>query len=216
MNFKPNRTRRGIIFSHMTYVFALDWHSGFALLQSAMHETWSCKYASSMKGDLRYTPTDCFETFPFPATIESLENIGQRYHDHRQQIMLSRREGLTKIYHRFHASTEESSDIQQLREMHIEMDQRVAEAYGWRYLDLGHGFHQTKQGVRFTISEAARVEVLDRLLALNHEQYEEEVKQGLHVKRKKNKGAFGKRAAKKINDQGKGESAANEQAALFE
>ncbi len=109
--------------------------------------------------------------------------------------MLSRQEGLTKIYHRFHASTEKSMDIQQLREMQIELDQHVITAYGWRDLDLGHGFHQTNQGVRFTISEAARVEVLDRLLALNHERYAEEEKLGLHEKGKKKKGA--KKSAKR-------------------
>ena len=47
----------------------------------------------------------------------------------------------------------------------------VAAAYDWTGLDLGHGFHQTKQGIRYTISEAARRNVLDRLLALNHERY---------------------------------------------
>ena len=44
----------------------------------------------------------------------------------------------------------------------------------WSDLDLGHGFHQTKQGIRYTISEVARREVLDRLLALNHERYAQE------------------------------------------
>ena len=33
------------------------------------------------------------------------------------------------------------------------MDQAVAAAYGWNDLDLGHGFHETKQGVRYTFSE---------------------------------------------------------------
>ena len=28
-------------------------------------------FASSMKDDLRYTPSDCFETFPFPPDFES-------------------------------------------------------------------------------------------------------------------------------------------------
>jgi hypothetical protein len=51
------------------------------------------------------------------------------------------------------------------------MDYAVAAAYGWTDLDLGHGFHETKQGIRYTISEAARRAVLDRLLALNHERY---------------------------------------------
>ena len=51
------------------------------------------------------------------------------------------------------------------------MDHAVAAAYGWTDLNLGHGFHQTKQGIRYTISDAARPTVLDRLLALNHERY---------------------------------------------
>ena len=64
------------------------------------------------------------------------------------------------------------------------MDNAVAAAYGWSDLDLGHGFHETKQGIRFTISESARREVLARLLKLNHERYAEEVAQGLHDKKK--------------------------------
>src|SRR5207244_2243199 len=64
-----------------------------------------------------------------------------------------------------------------------EMDKAVAAAYDWDDLALGHGFHETKQGLRFTISEPARREVLARLLKLNHERYAEEVAQGLHDKK---------------------------------
>jgi hypothetical protein len=63
-------------------------------------------------------------------------------------------------------------------------------------LDLGHGFHETKQGIRFTISEPARREVLARLLKLNHERYAEEVAQGLHEKKRGAKGV-GRGARKK-------------------
>ena len=45
---------------------------------------------------------------------------------------------------------------------------------------MGHGFYETRQGIRFTISPQARVDVLDKLLALNHYRYEQEVEQGLH------------------------------------
>jgi hypothetical protein len=69
------------------------------------------------------------------------------------------------------------------------MAQAVAAAYGWQDLDLGHGFHETAQGVRYTISAAARREVLGRLLRLNHERYEEEVRMGLHEKKGIAKGA---------------------------
>jgi hypothetical protein len=169
-----------IVFSHATYVFALSSPAYFACLQSAMHEAWARQYASSMKGDLRYTPSDCFETFPFPSSIDELEPSGERYHTRRQQIMVTRQEGLTKTYNRFHDPNETSADIQKLRELHVEMDRSVAAAYGWSDFNLDHDFHETKLGVRYTISEDARREVLARLLKLNHQRYAEEVKQGLH------------------------------------
>jgi hypothetical protein len=149
-----------------------------------------------MRKDINYSPSDCFETFPFPLDLHDLESIGERYYAHRQRIMQSRQEGLTKTYNRFHNPDEEAEDIERLRELHVEMDEAVADAYGWDDLDLEHGFHETKQGVRFTISEEARREVLDRLLLLNHERYAEEVAQGLHDKKAK-KGKGKKRGSKK-------------------
>ena len=116
-----------------------------------------------------------------------LASIGSDYYGYRRQIMLSRQEGLTKTYNRFHNPDEPAADIQKLRDLHVEMDKAVATAYGWSDLDLGHGFHETKQGTRFTISESARREVLARLLKLNHERYAEEVAQGLHDKKGKAK-----------------------------
>ena len=85
-------------------------------------------------------------------------------------------------------------DIVRLRALHVEMDQAVAAAYGWSDLNLGHGFHETKQGVRYTLSDSARRAVLDRLLSLNHQRHEQEVEAGLHDK--KSKGS-GKRASSK-------------------
>ena len=91
------------------------------------------------------------------------------------RIMQTRREGLTATYNRFHSPNDRAADIQTLRDLHVEMDCVVAAAYGWQNLQLDHGFHDTKQGVRFTVSEAARRELLDRLLALNHQRHREEV-----------------------------------------
>lgn len=123
---------------------------------------------------------------------EQLETIGEQYHAHRKQVMLARQEGLTKTYNRFHNPDETAEDIATLRQLHTEMDAEVAAVYGWHDLDLGHGFHETKQGTRYTISEAARRELLDRLLALNHARYAEEVAAGLHDKgAKKGKGKKG-------------------------
>jgi len=73
---------------------------------------------------------------------------------------------LTDIYNSFHDPSEKSAEIAHLRALHVEMDQAVTAAYDWCGLELGHGFHETKQGLRYTISEDARREVLDRLLVL--------------------------------------------------
>jgi hypothetical protein len=56
------------------------------------------------------------------------------------------------------------------------------------------------RGHRFTLSEAARREVLDPLLALGHERSAEEVNQGLHAKKKPAK--KGGTRKKKATDQG--------------
>jgi len=100
------------------------------------------------------------------------------------------------------------------------MDHAVAAAYGWTDLDLGHDFHQTNQGLRFTVSEPARQEVLDRLLELNHARYEEEVKQGLHPKAGKaktmsRKRVAGKKKAAAAVGGGKGKKGAKDQGRLF-
>ncbi len=140
-------------------------------MQGTFHGDWYRTFGSTLETRLRYTPSDCFETFPFPSELTPLEAIGERYHAHRKEIMAARREGLTATYNRFHSPHEVSTDIATLRKLHVEMDYAVAAAYGWTDLDLGHGFYETKQGTRYTISEAARREVLDRLLELNHQRH---------------------------------------------
>lgn len=92
-------------------------------------------------------------------------------------MMQSQGNGINELYNSFHAKDTSSEDIQSLRRLHVEMDRAVATAYGWTDLSLDHGFHETKQGTRFTISESARREVLARLLKLNHERYQEETRQ---------------------------------------
>lgn len=86
--------------------------------------------------------------------------------------------------------------IEELRRLHVEMDHAVLEAYGWhedsekwgKAIALKHDFYEVdylpeNDRVRFTIHPNARKEVLKRLLLLNHERYEEEIKQGLHKKK---------------------------------
>jgi hypothetical protein len=123
---------------------------------------------------IRYTPTDAIETFSFPYEDRSVSEIGESVYNARKRVMRERKEGLTKLYNRINDPDEAAKDIRDLRTLHVELDRAVAAAYGWFDLEMGHGFNEAKQGIRYTISEAARREVLDRLLALNHQRYAEE------------------------------------------
>jgi len=173
----------GHVFADKVVVFALKDSAAFGVLNSCFHTEWAEKTSSRLKDDPNYNLAKTFESFPFPEKLSDLNDLADQTHEHRHQLMLARREGLTRTYNRFHDRGEASEDIARLRALQVEMDQAVAAAYGWRDLDLGHGFHATKQGERYTISESARRTVLDRLLQLNHQRYEEEVKAGLHEKK---------------------------------
>ena len=151
----------------------------FAALQSTFHSEWVSMYSSKMGLTLRYTPSDCVQTFPLPTILDSLAIVGINYYDYRKQIMLKRWEGLTKIYNRFNNSEETSTDIDQLRKLHMVIDRAVADAYGWGDLKLDYNYNKTPQGVRFSLNEATRREVLSRLLQLNYQRHEEEVRAGL-------------------------------------
>lgn len=41
----------------------------FGILHSRLHELWSLRLGTSLEDRPRYTPTTCFETFPFPAHL---------------------------------------------------------------------------------------------------------------------------------------------------
>ena len=58
-----------MVYAHVEYRLAPFYlrNAAFAFLQSAPPRNLGvASSASSLKIDLRYTPSDCFETFPFP------------------------------------------------------------------------------------------------------------------------------------------------------
>jgi type II restriction/modification system DNA methylase subunit YeeA len=58
------------------FVFARDDDYFFGVLHSRFHEIWALKLGTRLETRPRYTPTTCFETFPFPAaTTEQEETI---------------------------------------------------------------------------------------------------------------------------------------------
>ncbi|WJK41579.1 hypothetical protein O7608_03890 [Solwaraspora sp. WMMA2056] len=177
----PITVPTGQVFSHMLGVFATDRFAHLALLSSKFHFSWwTTKGESSLRNDARYTPSDGFETFPQPELTDRMDRVGDELDSYRRSVMLGRELGLTKLYNLVHDERVASADIRRLREIHVEIDKAVAEAYGWSDLRLNHGFHETRQGTRYTIDPAMQVEILDRLLELNHKRYDEENRKGLH------------------------------------
>jgi hypothetical protein len=164
----------GCVWTHSLFVFAYDDDFHFGLLSSAFHWWWTAKYASTMRADIRYTPTDVFETFPQPEYSVSVELAGRNLDEHRRALMIRRSGGLTKTYNRVCDPDDHSDGIDELRRLHVELDRAVANAYGWSDLALDHGFQATRFGVRYTVGPAMQAEILDRLLELNHHRYARE------------------------------------------
>jgi hypothetical protein len=185
------------VFSHALYVFTTDRYDLYAVVQSTLHEVWARKYSGALETRLRYSPSDCFETFPFPEGLwqtanPALADLGERYHEHRRALMRQLWLGLTDVYNLFHSrdltpaqvgkvskkSAEEAEagyqGILELRRLHRELDIAIRDAYGWSDLNLGHDFIEVEtlpenDRVRYTLSPAARKEVLKRLLDINHQ-----------------------------------------------
>ena len=167
----PVRVPTEQVLSHKLAVFACDEYALEAVLSSSLHTSWVFRYTSTMRTDINYSPSDVFETFPRPESSEALDAIGRTLDTERREIMLRRGLGLTKLYNLVNdpgLTGGADPDIDRMREIHRELDRIVATAYGWDDIPLDHGFHTYRKMTRWTISTAARVELLDRLLEENH------------------------------------------------
>jgi hypothetical protein len=166
------------VLSHKLGVFALEGADQLALLSSSIHSSWAWRNSSTMKTDLNYSPSDVYETLPRPESTVGMDAAGRALDTTRSGIMHDRQVGLTKLYNLVHDAAISDSDIQSLRDLHEDVDQAVLAAYDWADLDPGYGFHQTRQGSRYTISPAVQIEILDRLLELNHSRHAQETPPG--------------------------------------
>ena len=183
----------GMVYAEATVIFPFNTFAAFCGLQSRPHEIWARFLGSSMKDDLRYTPSDCFETFPFPngwSTHPDLDRIGTDYYQFRASLMVRHDEGLTKTYNRFHNPDEIAPDIARLRDLHAAMDRAVLDAYGWTdiptvcefLLDYdidGEEWGNRKKPYRYRWPDEVRDEVLARLLELNAVRANEEALAGV-------------------------------------
>jgi hypothetical protein len=158
-----------IVFSHAISIIATNDYGIIAVLQSNIHEVWARKYGSYNLQLIRYSPTDLLETFPFPPVTPELRDLGRLYFDQRQKFMRCNRKGLTETYNCIHDKLNQTSDIINIRNTILQLDSLVLSLYGWIDIKLSHDFYETKQGIRFTIDEKSRAEIISRLLTLNHQ-----------------------------------------------
>lgn len=123
------------------------------ILSSKFHTIWAWMNGSTLKGDLRYTPTSILQTFPFPLNVSlnlknEIEIIMEQILAERRRLMQIRKIGLTKLYNNNYVT---------LTELHKNLDKLVCECYGWstkvvsneqeikeRLLHLNYNFHSHK------------------------------------------------------------------------
>lgn len=163
----PVRVPTGQVFSHKIVVFATDSYADEALLASDIHRIWAIKYSSTLESRLSYSPTDVFLTLPRPVPTDELGKLGRTLHVARRDLMRRRNLGLTDLYNLVNDRDVSDTEIDRMRELHVEVDEAVMASYGWDDVPLDHGFHTYRRMERFTFSPAARVEVFDRLLEEN-------------------------------------------------
>ncbi|MCM2579670.1 Eco57I restriction-modification methylase domain-containing protein [Streptomyces meridianus] len=167
----PLRVPTRQVFHEKLVVFAKGAFADLAVLSSSPHQLWTIKYGTTMRVDPTYTPSAVFETFPRPDVSGHLAEVGKMLNADRREIMLHRGLGLTKLYNLVNdpgITNAADPDVARLRDIHVELDRAVMAAYGWDDVPLDHGFHTYRQMQRWTVSPAARVEILDRLLEENH------------------------------------------------
>lgn len=142
-----------------TLVFARDDDYFFGVLHSRLHEAWALHMGTALEDRPRYTPTSTFETYPFPwppghepIDLPLVETIAEAARElvAKRDAWLNppdasaeelKKRTLTNLYNARPAW---------LADAHGKLDATVFAAYGWPV----------------TLTDA---ELLERLLALNHE-----------------------------------------------
>ena len=150
-----------------------------ALLSSAPHYWWAEKQCSSMRTDIRYTPTEIFETLPTIELKNSVETEMQTILDVRSDLGEQLGQGLTAIYKRVADPGDRAPEIERLRQAHAAIDEGCVSALGISG-ELRHGCYEHEYGMRFTPHPEIRLQVLDRILELNFETFLAEINEGLH------------------------------------
>ncbi len=118
-----------ILPDHQLIVFARTNDYFFGVLHSRVHELWALRLGTRLETRPRYTPTTCFETFPFPKPTrlqeQAIAEAARRLDEARRNLLGDRSDKtrtLTALYNKQPAW---------LVEAHRVLDTTVFAAYGW-------------------------------------------------------------------------------------
>jgi hypothetical protein len=123
--------------SEQVVVFPLSSCTAFGILQSRVHETWVRLLAGSRGEGIRYSATECFANFPFPAPSPAaphpeIEEAGAALLEARADYQRREQIGLTDLYNRLHDPRCVDESVAELRRLHEQLDRAVVAAYGWQ------------------------------------------------------------------------------------
>lgn len=151
-----------IVISMMCVVLVFDDYDSFAVLQSSVHEVWVDANSSKLKTDQRYTPTDCFDTFPMIPKAEKID--AREYYTLREKICMERNIGMTKFYDLLKSAQCEDEQILRMRNLSDEINLKVLKRYGWNDLSSSCVLCHNKSTDQV---EAEKREILSRLYICN-------------------------------------------------
>lgn len=171
---------------HQTISYGREDDYFFGVLQSTVHERWSMRAGTQLReieSGFRYTPTSCFETFPFPwppgkerandarvqaigAAVRELNELRENWLNPAGETEAElKKHTLTNLYNK---------RPEWLHLAHLKLDRAVLAAYGWQDLDPADLYAILRPNPGETPEEAkarqsaAEEKMLGRLLALNH------------------------------------------------
>jgi hypothetical protein len=159
---------KGLVYDQTLTIFRDESYEALAMLQSAIHEEWFSRFGSTIKADRRYSPSACFDTFPFPkGETSDLARVGEKLDLIRSSLKTDLQIGFRKIYSLVHSSSlcedevantsridhdsidELTARVFRLRDVHQELNHAMLNAYGWHEesedgpaIDLKHDFYE--------------------------------------------------------------------------
>jgi len=181
------------IYTNKVVLIGIERGDEHAICISSPFQIWLERYCGGALGaTLTLSISESIDKFPLPnfSNDNSGIQIAQAFNDDAVQWSKDNDGGMTGVMNAIHSPIDTSSEIEKLRCALKKIDEWVLKLYGWEDIKLDYGFHEVSHlpesdRVRYTISDTARKEVLQRLSVLNRERYEAEKNQTKSTKIKK-------------------------------